>query len=104
MKSILEYIENINEGKKIDDKLGQQIMDDILKVAHLPVDQVKAEMEKYDYDMDVILKLVDSPTKKTKLDLTSNLLSFIWTYLEDKYPTDSSNYYEYIAKNLYKFL
>lgn len=102
MKSLKEYI---NEGKQINDKLAQEIVNAVLSSAKdIDINVVDKELSKYDYDMDIVLQQVDAPSKKTKLDNVSQLLNEIWAYVEEKYPNDSTAYYSYISENLPKFI
>ena len=102
MKSLIEYI---NEGKQIDDKLAQEIVNAVLSSAKdIDINDINKELSKFDYDMEIVLHQIDGPSKKTNLDNTSALLDEIWAYVEEKYPNDENAYYSYIAENLYKFI
>ena len=101
MKSLKEYI---NEGKQIDDNLASEIVNAVLSKTEVDLNAVNDELSKYDFDMDIVLQQIDAPSKKTKLDNTSQLLDEIWSYIEEKYPNDSTAYYSYISENLYKFI
>ena len=102
MKSLKEFI---LEGAKLDDKLAKTIMDNVkADNKDLDIEEIKKEMEKYDYDMNIILKTIDYPSKNAHLDKTEELLNTIWTYLEEKYPNDCSNYYDFISQKLPDFL
>lgn len=102
MKSLKEFI---LEGAKLDDKLAKTIMNNVkADNKDLDIEEIKKEMEKYDYDMNIILKTIDYPSKNTHLDKTEELLNAIWAYLEEKYPNDCSNYYDFISQKLPDFL
>lgn len=101
MKSIIEYI---NEGKQINDKLAFEIVNAVLSKTKVDLNVVNDELSKFNFDMGIVLQQVDAPSKRTKLDNVSQLLNEIWAYIEEKYPNDSTAYYSYISKNLYKYI
>lgn len=101
MKDLKIYL---TEGKQIDDKLASEIVKKVLNDTKLDIKEINKEMSTYDYDMDIILKQINAPSKKSKVDNISILINSIWDYLEDNYKNESSDYYSYIVNNLDKII
>lgn len=101
MKSLKEFIK---EAKTIDEKLIKLIVDEVVETNNIDVNELSKELQKYDCNMNIILKQLDSPSKKTSLDNTENFANCLWNFLEETYPNDSTNYNEYIMQNLCKLI
>ena len=101
MKNLIEYIK---EAKAIDEKLMKLIVNEVIETNNIDTDKLSKELQKYDCNMNVILKQLDSPSKKTSLDNIENFASCLWNFLEETYPNDSTNYNEYIMQNLCKLI
>ena len=99
MKDIITYIK---ESKAIDEKLMKLIVDEVIETNNIDTDKLSKELQKYDCNMDIILKQLDSPSKKTSLDNLENFANCLWNFLEETYPNESTNYNDYIMQNLCK--
>ncbi len=101
MKSLSNYI---IEGKQIDIELAKEIVQTVINDNSIDINELKKELDKYDYDMDTVLHMIDMPNQHTKLDTASLFIDCLSGYLDDKYSYNSNDYYDFIINKLYKLL
>lgn len=104
MKDITTYIKeaNINEAKKLsEDEYSKIVHEAIYEYFDGDMDKAIKELEKYDFDMDIIL---DTVNRGGKLPETAKLIDAIKSYLDDYFPKDAQEHYENIIYNLDKYI